>query len=127
MIMMTLDMTTATRKRDEIVRTFKQFIGPTEAQPGCLGCRLLQDLGGEKRLLCMESWREESDLMRRICSAPFRRVLAVMELSSELPELRIQTVSESRGLEAIKLIRQAQSAPGGRQGNVHQGLNANQE
>jgi quinol monooxygenase YgiN len=106
MILMTLDMVTAEHNRDGIIRTFRRFIGPTEARPGCLGCRLLQDISGEDRLLYLEAWEEESDLVRRIRSAQFMKVLAVMELSSEQPELSIQSISRTRGLEAIKSFRQ---------------------
>jgi quinol monooxygenase YgiN len=111
MILMTLDMVTAKHNRDGIISTFRQFIGPTEAQPGCSGCRLLRDIGGEERLLYLEAWDEERDLMRRICSASFMKILAVMELSSEEPEFMIQTINRTRGLEAIELIRNAQAAP----------------
>jgi len=113
MIVMTLDMVTAEHNRDGIIRTFRQFIGPTGARPGCLGCRLLQDISGEDRLLYIEAWEEESDLIRRIRSAQFIKVLAVMELSSEEPELNIQTISKTRGLEAIRSLRQKQEAPRG--------------
>lgn len=127
MNVITIEMVTETRKREEIIRTFRQFIEPTEAQPGCTVCRLLEDLKGEKSLVYMEAWISESDLLRRICSAQFKKILAVMELSSAPPEFRIHTVSETRGLEAIRMLRKTQPTPGGSPQDAFRRLIANQE
>ena len=77
MIVMTLDMMTSKHNMEGIIRTFRQFIGPIEAQQGCRGCRLLQDIRGKDRLLYMEMWEEENDVMRRIRSASFKKILAI--------------------------------------------------
>ena len=74
----------------------------------------MQDLGCADRLTYIEEWENESDLMHRIGSASFKKVLALMEFSSRQPEFRIQTIHHTRGLEMIELIRNAQAAPRGR-------------
>ena len=114
MILMTIDMVTASHNRLGIIQTFKQLIGPTEARAGCRGCRLLQDLGSENRLLYLELWECESELKSRIGSSSFMKVLALMELSTQQPELMIRTINRTRGLETIELIRQKQAAPRGK-------------
>ncbi len=120
MNIITLEMVTATRQRKEIICTFRQLIEPTSAQPGCLICRLLEDLKGENsnNLVYLEGWQSEIDLQRRLCSKQFRIILAMMELSSEVPEFRIHTISRTRGLDAIKTLLETQTPSGGRRRSV---------
>jgi quinol monooxygenase YgiN len=127
MIVMTLDMKTAAGAQEDIIRTFRQLIGPTEFQPGCLGCGLLEDLRGEQKLHYMEMWTQESDFLRRVRSEQFKKVLAVMELSSEPPTFRMHTISKTRGLDVIEEIRQAKSASANKLNNTNQGLSGYQE
>ncbi len=105
MILATLRMTVRPEKHRETLQTLRSIVGPTRVEPGCMRCHVYQDGEDENVLTLVEEWRTEADFQRRLCSNEYRRVLAVMESAVEAPEVRIDTVSHSAGLEAIEAAR----------------------
>ena len=53
----------------------------------------------------VEEWESRENLERHIKSDPYRIILSLMELSGEPPEIKINTISKTEGLEAIEAIR----------------------
>jgi quinol monooxygenase YgiN len=85
-------------------RTLRSLRGPVRAQPGCCATRLLRELDDEGSLTFVEEWRERADLEEHLRSAAFHRIVAVMELASEAPEVEIDEVASRSGLDLVESI-----------------------
>ena len=105
MITVTLDITASPEKRGEILDILRSFLEPTRVQPGCISCRLYQDLENQNVIAYEEMWQTQADLDRHICSDNYRNILFVMEMSSESPEIKFNTISHSTGMESIEALR----------------------
>jgi quinol monooxygenase YgiN len=53
----------------------------------------------------VEDWQTEEDLQRHIRSDDYRKFLALIDLSSEPPELTFHRVSETFGIEYLSRVR----------------------
>lgn len=79
--------------------------GPTQAQPHCISCQVLEEDGYEQAILYIEQWESEEDLRRHLRSELYARLLAAAELSRVKPEFKFHYISETRGLELIEAAR----------------------
>jgi len=87
------------------VKSLHSLLGPTRVAAGCLGCDLYQDVAEPNILLYTEHWRAQEDLDRRIRSDPFKTLIAVMEAAAEPPDIRLNWVSQVKGLEYLAEVR----------------------
>ena len=105
MIQASLRIVAPPEKRDDILRAFRSLLGPTRVAPGCLRCHVCVDMEDENAIIYVEEWQATEDLERRLRSDQYRRVLAMIETSTEAPELRYNTISETTGLEYLAAVR----------------------
>jgi len=82
------------------------LLGPTRVQPGCLGCTLATESEPEA-LLYTEIWESKADLLHRLQSENYSKVLATMELSTRKPDLCVYEVIDQHGMELIENVRKA--------------------
>ena len=87
------------------MRGLKLLVGPTSVTPGCMSCRLYQEVGDSSSLLMYQQWESEEALEDHLRSVNCRRLLDVMEAAGGAPEIRFDTVECSRGLELIESVR----------------------
>ena len=92
-------------KRQEIVRTLRSLLEPTQVEPGCVTCHFYQDVQDENVLNYVEEWCSQEDLERHLRSDQYRKLLAVIDAAAEPPEIRFDTVSQTRGIETIEAAR----------------------
>jgi quinol monooxygenase YgiN len=98
---------------EEAVRGFLAgVLGLTRVQPGCLGCTLATEIEPDA-LLLTETWQSKEDLLRRLQSDEYAKILATMELSACRPEVRFYEVTGQQGLELIERVRMAHQDGGG--------------
>ena len=81
------------------------ILGPTRIQPGCINCRLYQDLDEPDAVFLVEEWQSRKHLDRHFNSDQYRIILSLMEASDQFPDIKICTVSKTEGLEAIDAVR----------------------
>ena len=105
MIHVSLKVVLSAERREEALRVVRSLLGPTSAAPGCVGCGFYTDAQNEKALCYVEDWETEKDLQRHIRSDDYRKFLALVDLSSEPPELKFQRVSETFGIEYLSRVR----------------------
>jgi quinol monooxygenase YgiN len=105
MILVTLRVTAPPGRREELMNVFWLLLGPVQAEPGCLGCRLYQEVGEEDSLLYVEEWETPEQLERHMRSPRYERLLAAMEVSARPPALRYQSVLKGQGLEYLEAVR----------------------
>jgi quinol monooxygenase YgiN len=73
--------------------------------PGCISCRLYQGVHDERALLLEQRWASGQDLQRHLRSQRFHKILLVIEMASEPPEIRFDTISHSNDIDMIKQAR----------------------
>ena len=74
-------------------------------KPGCISCRIYEDLQEKNVIMLKEVWRSEEDLDLHLRSDEYRNLLLVLEMALEQPEIRFDTISSSMGIEAIEKAR----------------------
>ena len=92
-------------KRADTVNIIRPIIGPIEAQPGCMLCRLYCETDDDAALLLMQKWCSRQDLKKSIHSDDFKRILAAMDLAVEEPKILFYKVENVSGFELIERIR----------------------
>ena len=92
-------------RRDEILKTLGSVLGPTRVLPGCLSCRLYQDVENTNTLVLVEEWNSREAADRRVRSDDYRKVLAAMDLANKPPEVQFCSVASVAGMERIEELR----------------------
>ncbi len=105
MILATVRMTIPPQRRGQVSKTLKSMVRETKVEPGCISSRLYHDEDEESVLVCEQVWKTQDDLNRYLRSEDYRRMLLVMELADEPPEIKFQTISETAGIEVIEKAR----------------------
>jgi len=105
MIFFTLRVKVPGDRRKDFLGSARLITGPTEVQKGCLRSRLYQELGDPDTMLFVEEWESREELEHHIKSDRYRIILSLMDLSDMPPEVKLNTVSKTEGLEAIEKVR----------------------
>jgi quinol monooxygenase YgiN len=97
-------------KRTAILRTLGALLGPTRAAAGCLQARLYADLDRRKTLYLVEEWESREQFERNLDSTKLNTIVAAIELSSEAPVVRLDSVQREEGVDTLALHRSGTGA-----------------
>ena len=92
-------------KRKASLELMDSLIGPMNIIPGCIHYRMYQDLENENRLAIEQKWESEAALHRFIRSNIYLKILELIELSSQPPEILFNTISNIGGIEVVEALR----------------------
>lgn len=101
----TIRISISGKKRKEAVIVLRDLIEETRLKAGCVSCRLYQDIQEDRWLMLEEIWTSPKPLERHLRSDKFLSVLLVMEMATEVPEVRFEVISHCSGIETIEKIR----------------------
>jgi quinol monooxygenase YgiN len=104
MVQVTLTMVAHPRHRAEIIQALRSLMLPLQAAPGFISCRLCQEADDPNTICYAEEWRTPEDLDRQIRSSHYTRLLGIMA-AAEPPELRLNWVTDVKGLEYLETVR----------------------
>ncbi|MGD0281581.1 MAG: putative quinol monooxygenase [Dissulfurispiraceae bacterium] len=104
MILSILRMLVQPERRRDLLETVKGMLEPARVERGCLSFRLYEDVENRNAFVLLEEWATQEDLERHISKDNQRRLLALMDLLSEQPELRFNTVSHTAGMDLIEEV-----------------------
>ena len=93
------------KRHKDFMNSARLILGPTKIQPGCISCRLYQDLDEPDAVFLVEEWKSRKKLDRHFNSEQYRIILSLMEASDRFPDIKINTISKTEGLEAIEAVR----------------------
>jgi quinol monooxygenase YgiN len=105
MVIAALSLTLEGRRRQQVVRSLRALSGPTLVEPGCIDCRVLEEVAEPARLHYLELWESSEQLEAHLRSKGYRQVLAAMEESIIPPQLKFLWVSEVKGMEFLEAAR----------------------
>jgi quinol monooxygenase YgiN len=92
-------------QREELLRALRVLVNPTRVEPGCLCCRLYEDVEDPGAITLIEEWSTRADLEQRLRSDAYRQLLQLMELSSIPPQLAFHDVVNTMGMEQVVAAR----------------------
>jgi quinol monooxygenase YgiN len=101
-ILSTLKMIVQPERRSDFLETMRGMLEPARVERGCLSYRLYEDVEDTNAFVLLEEWATQEDLEKHISKDNQRRLLALMDLLSEQPELRFNTVSHTAGMDLIE-------------------------
>ncbi len=102
MFQATIRMVIPPKKRGEVLQILSSMAERCRFEQGCLSCRVYQDVELEPVLMVEQQWENGEDLDRHLRSEGFRKLLLVVEMSLERPEIRFDEISRSTGVETIE-------------------------
>ncbi len=105
MILETIRMKIPPQKRGEALKILRSIVEGNRILPGCLRCRIYEDLQEDGVIMYEEMWKSEEELENHLRSEEYRKVLLVMEMSVSHPEVGFNTVTSSTGIETIEKAR----------------------
>jgi quinol monooxygenase YgiN len=107
LIVFSMQIVAPDKKRTEILRTLGSMLGPTRAAAGCMQAQLYADLDRRRTLFVVEEWETREQFERNLDTAKLNTIVAAIELSSEAPVVRIDTVEREEGVDTLALHRTA--------------------
>ena len=109
MIIELVGIVASPKNRTGVGKALCSLLAPTQAEPGCLSCLVLQNWSDANVLYIESRWATPDDLIHHIRSDRYKWLLLLMELGVERPTIEFLTVSEVKGLEFIEAARQYQT------------------
>jgi quinol monooxygenase YgiN len=92
-------------KRAEALKILTSVAERTRIEPGCISCRIYQDVVDKHIIMIDESWANKDALERHLRSDDYLKMLLVIEMARETPEIRFDTIARSTGVDTIKKAR----------------------
>jgi quinol monooxygenase YgiN len=105
MVHSTIRIVIPPKKQNEALEILGSMTEQIQFEQGCVSSRLYQDVQDECALMLEEIWTSEKNLQRHLQSDKYRRVLLVVEMAAEPPEIRFDTIAHSSGVETIEKAR----------------------
>lgn len=93
-------------RRRHVIRDLQGLVGPTKAESGCHGCRVLTDSEIPGKVIFFSRWRCELDMRRYFRSEYARTLIGVIEASASPPEGFFGKLDAWQGLEYLQKVRQ---------------------
>jgi quinol monooxygenase YgiN len=94
-------ITASENQNGEIVRLLRSLIEPTRVETGCISCGLYKDLHDPGIIVWAEEWNTQDDLERHVRSPQYKKILAAFDMSNAQPDMRFNTVVETKGMQLI--------------------------
>jgi len=87
--------------RTALLRTLGSILEPTRVAPGCRSARLFSDLDKRRAVLLVEEWESRDQFERNLDTAKLNTIVGAIELSSEAPVVRLDTVEREEGVDIL--------------------------
>jgi len=101
MLVFSLRVSIAPAQRQAVAALIEPLLAPTRVEPGCESCHLYVDRHDAGSLTLVEEWSSQAALDRHLQSDARKSLIAMMEMSSVTPVVRLDTILRREGLEAF--------------------------
>ena len=99
----------------DVVRAFRSKTAPTLVMFGCVSCSVEIEIEQNRGIRFCSNWESGEHMNMFLVSDIVTKVLQILELSTEKPEILISSQSAEDGLKALEAIRTVV----GKEGNPH--------
>jgi quinol monooxygenase YgiN len=92
-------------KQSEALEILGSTIEQTQFEPGCISCRVYRGVDDARAIMLEELWMTDEDVQHHLRSDKYRKILLVVEMAAEPPEIRFDSIAQSSGVEKIEQAR----------------------
>ena len=107
MISLTIRMTVPKDKRQEILQAVSSLAETMRKERGCKACDFYMDTEDADTFLLIQEWDTQDDFDRHVRATAFSALLGALTLLTTRPDVRINNVLATAGMEKIKAVRAA--------------------
>lgn len=105
MVRSTIRMVIPLEKQSEALEILGSTLEQTQFETGCVSCRLYRGVEDARTIMLEELWMSDEDVQHHLRSEKYRKILLVVEMAAEPPEIRFDTIAHSTGVEIIEQAR----------------------
>jgi quinol monooxygenase YgiN len=105
MVRTTIRMLIPLEKQSEALEILGSTIEQALFEQGCISCRVYRDVEDTRAVMLDELWESDEDVQHHLQSDKYRKILLVIEMAVEVPEIRFDTIVQSSGMETIEQAR----------------------
>jgi len=91
-------------KQSEALDILGSVRAQAQFEHGCISYRLYRGADESRAIMVDELWASHEEVVRHLKSDVYRRVLLVIEMSEEPPEIRFDEILRTSGMEAIEKV-----------------------
>lgn len=111
MLQLTVRLVAAPDRVDDIVRTLLRVVMlPAQQLFGCRFAQVYQRVQEPRRIDYVEEWDDLAALRPHLSCERFSRLLELIEMAAEAPEVEFRCISETHGMDYIGTQRAVQAA-----------------
>jgi quinol monooxygenase YgiN len=105
MVRTTIRMLIPLEKQSEALEILGSIIEQTQFQPGCISSRVYRGVEDARAIMLEELWASDEDVQHHLRSDKYRKILLVVEMAAEPPEIRFDSIAHTSGVETIEQAR----------------------
>lgn len=105
MIRSSIRMLIPHNKQQEVLDILGSISAQIQFAPGCINSRIYRGVDKVRAIMVEELWTNHEDMLRHLRSEAYRRILLVVEMAEEPPEIRFDTILKTSGVELIENAR----------------------
>jgi len=105
MVRSTIRMLIPFEKQREALEILESLIEEIQFEQGCVSCQLYRSVGDVRAIMLDELWLSEAELQHHLRSERYRKILLVVEMAAEPPEIRFDQIVQTSGVETIEQAR----------------------
>jgi quinol monooxygenase YgiN len=110
MVLLRMRICVDSAQRAKVVSSLSRILGPSRASAGCVNCQLYADLEDNRFLLIVEEWRDQESLIAHLRADNAKVLLSVLDFASDAPEVRLDTLVETKGIRFVAKCRDPQAS-----------------
>jgi len=92
-------------KQSEAIDILSSVSARVRYEPSCISSRIYRDVDEARAIMVEELWTNQQDVQQHLQSEAYHRVLLVIEMAEEPPDIRFDTIDSSSGFETIENAR----------------------
>jgi quinol monooxygenase YgiN len=101
----TIRMLIPLNKQSEALEILGNVSAQVQFEPNCISSRIYRGVDEVRAIMVEELWESYHDILEHLQSDDYRRVLMVVEMAEEPPDIRFDSISLSGGIEVIEKAR----------------------
>ena len=102
----TIRMLIPINKQSEALEILGAVSEQIRFEPNCIFSRLYRGVDDVRAIMIEDRWTSYEHVRQHLRSDAYQRILMVVEMAEEPPEIRFDTILESTGVETIENARQ---------------------
>lgn len=104
MVLVTLRLVATPENRDALLDVVRGILEPTRVEEGCMSYHFYEQIDRKNAFAFVEEWKSLTHFKNHIRTHNYSTVLAIMDLLSEPPEIKINNVSYTAGMGFIEEV-----------------------